>query len=266
MTEQLSRGDADLLALIDARVRGHERSQQVRIGPSEIGVTCSRKLAMKLAQVPDAAGGPDRTPWRPTVGTAVHAWLAEMLEADNAATGLSEPRWLVEQRVVVGTLDGEAIPGTVDVFDVELGRVVDWKIVGPTSLRDYRRNGPGRQYRVQVHLYGRGLARLGHDVREVAIAFLPSNGELSDAVWWSEPYNPEIGKRAFERIRALKADFDDIGPDLFAELPTRNDHCEHCPFFVPGTKDLTVSCPGDAGMLANPGDQFSDLLPQPKGR
>lgn len=72
----------EMRAIIAARVAGHERSQQTEIGPSGLGTPCVRKLAHRLANTP-TAGVPD-VPWRPTVGTAVHTWLKEMLDAANA--------------------------------------------------------------------------------------------------------------------------------------------------------------------------------------
>jgi hypothetical protein len=162
--------DEELHELIATRIGSHERSLQVRIGPSELGTPCHRRLAYKLTGTPEVETQSDgkRVPWRPTVGSALHDWMADTLRADNArlvSLGHS-PRWLVEERVVVGTIAGEEIDGTADAVDVETKTVIDWKFPGPTALKQIKRDilnpdgpGPPRDYRVQVQLYGRGLVR-----------------------------------------------------------------------------------------------------------
>lgn len=278
-----------LRAIIARRIEAHGRSQQKMIGASELGTPCIRKLAHKLNQTPPVAGqadGDDK--WRPTVGTAVHEWLADMLRAENeryraeAVGQHGEPchpwcaayddngnwthidRWLVEYSTPIGTIDGEKIPGNLDVFDRFTGTMVDWKIVGPTALKGYKRDrSPGPQYRVQVHLYGRGLHRAGgEDVRYVAVMFLPSNGELKDHFYWEEAYDPEVGKQALARAREIQRLVTDEGPTIFAKLKTVDDHCSHCPFFSPGTTELETECPGDPSLTADMSESFADLLPK----
>lgn len=291
MARELHPEHDTLARLIAARIAAHERSAQVSVGPSELGTPCARKLGFKLAHV-EPVNGLDDVPWRPTVGTAVHEWLAAMLRAENArlqaevdaATARKktapcghpwcgpfghEDRFLVEYRTVVGTLADHPVPGTIDVFDRATGRVIDWKIVGPTTLREQRKRcrkggpGPGTGYREQGQLYARGLHRSdGFEVAEVCVYFLPSNGELDDAVFWSEPYDPAVGAAVLRRARAILAALAEHGPQrVLPKLQRVNDHCAHCPFFAPGTTDLTVGCPGADDLIANTGDRFNDLLP-----
>jgi hypothetical protein len=57
------------------------RSKQTALGPSEVGMECQRALAYRLLNTPEK---PDpRLPWAPFIGTAVHAAIAEALEAEN---------------------------------------------------------------------------------------------------------------------------------------------------------------------------------------
>jgi hypothetical protein len=273
-----------LRGLIARRIEIHERSLQTVIGASELGTPCIRKLGHKLNQtppVPDQVDGDDK--WRPTVGTAVHEWLATMLRADNARLAQEAPsgiahcdvhpwcvgetchrdRWLVEYSTPIGTIGEDKVPGNLDVFDRFTGTMVDWKIVGPTALKSYKRDRhPGQQYRVQVQLYGRGLHRAGgEDVKYVGIMFLPSNGELKDHFYWEEEYDPEVGKDALARAREVKNLIDTEGPSILGKLKTTDDHCAHCPFFSPGATDLERECPGDPSLTANMDEGFADILP-----
>lgn len=71
----------ELRELIELRIGQHERSQQVEIGASSLGGACARKLAHRLAATPHVST--EEVPWRQTVGTAVHSWLADMQEDLN---------------------------------------------------------------------------------------------------------------------------------------------------------------------------------------
>lgn len=188
--------DVDTLAadLVDGITRGildHPRSRQVAIGPSELGMPCEHCLAAKLAgwtETRDAA-------WLPTIGTAVHAWLAEQFSGT--------PRWLVETRVDVGEVNGVPITGSADLFDLESHTVVDWKVVGAETLRTVKADGgPSPQYRAQAHLYGRGFARAGHRVERVAVAYLGRNAPTPRPYLWTEPYDEQVALDALERATA----------------------------------------------------------------
>ena len=223
------------------------RSLQTAIGPSEVGQPCARRLAYKLANIAPVSDGGDG--WRPTVGTAVHTWLAAMLELANTELGYT--RWLIEQRVTVDT----DLSGSADAYDTDTGTVLDWKVVGPTSLKKQKSacrdggKGPGEQYRKQLHLYARGFANAGHDVRNVAIMFLPSSGTLADSVYWSEPYDPTVASTALLRISALRG-FIASSPDpgaligMVPATPESDRMCLYCPFHAYGSNDLAVACPG----------------------
>lgn len=230
----------ELVHIIEWGIKAHPRSQQKRIGPSEMGNPCGRRLAYKLAGANEVNTGGDG--WRPTVGTAVHTWLESTFRASNKQLG--EIRWLVETRVDVGEVSGDVITGSVDLYDRMTATSVDWKIVGPTTLKDAKRNGPSQQYRTQGHLYGRGWTRRGLPVDNVAVFYLPSNGELRNAEWWSEPYDEAKAIGAITRVNGIKSLTDSLGVIAAAMLPTAPAHCDWCPFYMPASTDLAVACPG----------------------
>lgn len=213
----------DLLDGITDGIVNHPRSLQQRIGPSELGTPCEHCLAAKLAgwtETRDAA-------WLPTVGTAVHAWLADQF------TGT--PRWLTETKVEVGDLNGVPITGSADLFDLFTGTVVDWKIVGVGTLRTVRASGPSDQYRAQAHLYGRGFVRAGHRVDRVAIAYLYRSAWPGVQMHlWSEPYDEAVAVATLERATATLRALDalhaaDADVDAYVTSLPRAEGCYSCP-------------------------------------
>lgn len=191
------------LGVIKEGITRHPRSLQKRIGPSEIGKPCDRWILHKL----NGDGEPDRGPaWKPAVGTAVHDQLERWFDAANRGGGdVDHTEWVTEWEVVVGQIGGVDIPGHSDLFHVPTGTVIDHKIVGPKQLSKYRLHGPSQQYRVQAHLYGKGFSDDGGwgPCREVAIAFLPRDGELSGAYFWSEPHDLHLAAEAMNRANRL---------------------------------------------------------------
>lgn len=191
------------LGVIRESISAHPRSLQKRIGPSEIGKPCDRWILHKL----HGDGEPDRGPaWKPAIGTAVHDQLERWFDAANRHGGeVEHAEWITEWQVTVGTIGGTSITGHSDLFHVPTGTVIDHKIVGPKQLTKYRIHGPSQQYRVQAHLYGKGFTDDGGwgPCRTVAIAFLPRDGELQNAVFWSEPYNPHLAGEAMLRANRL---------------------------------------------------------------
>lgn len=241
---------AEMLDVIGRRIDLHPRSLQKRIGPSEFGTPCSRKLGHRLLETPEAA---HRSPaWRPTVGTAVHTWLTDAFNAENVHYPANKPRWITSLRVPVGEVDGMVIDGELDLYDAYAKTIVDWKIPGPTAIKNKKRHGPGDEYRIQTHLYGRGATRLPNPlpVERVGILFLSSNGELNDGHYWGEPYFEEVALGALERANGTLATLKLLGTEGLAYLPTAADNCNYCAWMIPGATDLTKACPGDASMQA----------------
>lgn len=236
----------ELMYAIVAQINRHPRSQQVAIGPSEVGTPCERKLGYKLLNWPEVN---PRVAWKAWIGTNVHVGLAEALAAENADTG--SERYLMENTLFCGMVNGRPLFGHFDVYDRLTCGVIDWKVVGETQLKLYRKNGPGQQYRTQGHLYGRGHVLKGHVVDWVGIYFLPRAGELKDAYFWHEPYDESVALEGIERVEAIEqwvssTMVDNPGSALKA-LPTADNYCTLCPYYKHAAKSMTDGCPGDPG-------------------
>lgn len=264
----------ELKHIISEAIDNHPRSQQRRIGPSEIGEACSRRLAYKIADIPESRTF--NAAWRPTVGTAVHAWLEEAFVVWNGqhTEELGATRFLVEQRINAGPCAGTDLQGSCDLYDRVTATAIDWKIMGPTSHKklavDLRMGrGPRDTYRTQLHTYGRGWSRRGLPVDTVMLVALPAAGELADTLVWHETYDESVAATAMarlDRIHALSTSLG-LGPALTvtngqlhavgagtladptgapdaAALPIDLSSCRFCPYQAPGSTDLATGCPG----------------------
>jgi len=230
---------SDIKELIYAKWRTAPRSLQVELGPSEIGEPCPRKLAQKVMREPAINEG---DPLPSIVGTAAHAWMEAAIAEANQRLG--RQRFIPEMEIEI--IPG--IPGHCDCFDVDTGTVIDWKFSGQTKMTDVKKNGPGQQYRVQAHLYGKGYKRLGYDVREVAIVFFPRGGMLSGMHIWSEPFDESIADAALERYYQIIELCDKLEvekyPERYQLIPMVMGHsCTFCDYFLPGP-DTGKGCPG----------------------
>lgn len=197
------------------------RNLQRVIGPSEVGIDCDRCLGHKLAQSRKREG----FSWRPFIGTVMHDALAGIFDG-----GVYTP----EQRVSVGEIDGMEVNGSSDLYVLEDAAVVDWKVVGPTTLKGVRARGASQQYRTQLQLYGRGWARAGFRVDRVVICYLPRNAaSLNDTLWWSEPYDEAVAVAALERATVLAVAGRTLGWDVVLPQLKRTPGCFDCPRYGP---------------------------------
>lgn len=236
----------ELVHIITEAIANHPRSLQKVIGPSEVGHPCARRIGYKLLGAPDL--NPNQgVPWKPFIGTAVHEKNESIFDRWNLDhdTGHGQERWLLEHRVNVGEIGGVEVWGSADVYDRVTATVIDWKIVGPAPLKDYKRKGPGPQYRSQAHLYGRGFVRAGLPVDTVMVVFLPRNDELDKAHIWHEPYSEQVALDALQRANGIHATTAALGPQALPVLPTADAYCYRCPFYRHGSIDLVQGCPGD---------------------
>ena len=214
------------------------RSQQTKVGPSDLGHPCLRRHAYQILGIGKV--NIDGDPLAATIGNGFHAWAADAVS--RAGGG----RWLAETRVAVSGTVG----GSCDLYDTHTRTVIDWKVVGPTSMRKMRADGPSQQYRVQAHVYGLGFANAGHEPEFVAIAFLPRAGRLDGLHVWSERWDRAVAEDALNRHATLTAvlgllDGDRDPGRVLGLVPTTPTNCQWCDWFnANATDDLITGCPG----------------------
>ncbi|WP_346103532.1 hypothetical protein [Nonomuraea maheshkhaliensis] len=249
---------------MDAAIRhatSHQpRSLQQRPGPSDLGCPCDRKLGYQLAKVPRVHWP---TAWYSYLGVAGHAQLASDLARVQIPPGfgLTGPRFLVEQKNLVGQLAGDDIDGTSDLYDRLTGRVLDWKFVGNKSLKRYRVHGPPPQYKSQIHIYGKGWWMRGLPITDVVIAFLPRTQDLSARWYWHEPYDEQVALDAFTRAEEVNEVVQVLGREALPLLSTTAAWCESCPYFLPGSTDPRIGCPGDFSLPTPPSPILATASP-----
>ncbi|MFJ8555277.1 hypothetical protein [Streptomyces sp. NPDC093676] len=256
-----------IAALIVDTANNAPRSLQKRLGPSEVGDPCERRLTYKELDWPRAAAEGD--PAASIIGTGFHTWMEEAFTRRQSTLPNGRPRYKVEERVTVydSPIEAAAITGSTDLFDRATGTVWDWKLVGHTSQDNYRRKGPGPQYRVQAHLYGLGQENAGEEVKRVAICFVARYHELRVHVW-TEPYNRQIALDALARLDKIRARLTDptaaasnYSSDWWSQIPTSEQaKCRFCEWFKPGSTDLSVGCPGVQQQSAAPRHGFESLI------
>jgi hypothetical protein len=240
--------DQQIRAVVQAAGDGAARSQQRRIGPSEIGIACDRFIGYKMLDIDPVNVGRDN--WLAILGTAMHAWLENAFAADNARLGVR--RWLTEKRVWLNS----SLSGSCDLYDSWSYTVIDHKLLGTTSQKKIAKNGPPPKYRTQLHSYGYGYARAGHRVERVALACYPRNDTLrgdfggNKLLIWSEPYDEQVALDALARIAKVTetaAVLDlEHHPERWPLIPaTPGQDCTYCPFYRPGGAPADgTGCPG----------------------
>lgn len=216
-----------------------ERSLQAAIGPSEISTPCDRRLAYRLAEIPEV--NTHRDPWPAIVGTAVHMWLEQAITKTGNAAFETE----VELEIDPG------MPGHSDLFFE--GMVVDYKTAGTEVMREVRKFGQSRKNKVQTQLYGRGQVNAGKRVTHVALVTLPRGGNLSAMHVWTDRFRPEVAQAALDRMYSIKLGLSNVdiwnNPQVFDLIPAMKDKCGYCPYYrKDGLMNIGIAdesgCPG----------------------
>lgn len=216
------------------------RSLQEHLGPSELGTPCLRQLAFKMGGAKAVNMHADH--WFAILGTAFHQWVAEALDVYQTTvlgrTGENR-KYLIEHKVMV---KGENYwtSGHTDVFDRDNLRVIDWKLMGTSSLKKFSKDEVRPSYRSQAHLYGKGWKQAGYDVREVCIVGLPRSNYLSGRHVWSEPFDESIADAALDRAASV----DNLRQVLPIGMIPGGDDCTWCPFHRPHQPLSDTGCPG----------------------
>ena len=231
-----------ITAVIQHRSANAPRSKQSAIGLSEIGEACVRKISYKLLDWPKTNTNSD--PWPSISGTAIHSWLAEAF--DDQYDGEENKLYLVEHAVMIN----DELGGTVDLFDIQAGMVIDHKCVGATSMRSRKQGGMTHQQRIQINCYGLGLERAGYEVKKVALAFYPLGGRLDGMHTIVEPYNRQLAQDAMDRLNETQTLLWQLDPERVPSnwglIPASTSRmCIYCPFYLPGSTNLSAGCPGE---------------------
>lgn len=214
------------------------RSQQVYIGPSEVGEKCTRKLAYKLLaweKVNEGSGGN----WASQVGTAIHSHLEKIFAK-------MPERYEVEAKVKIRA----NLSGTIDLYDKQEGMVLDWKTTSPSNLQVRKREGATEQNIIQTMLYAYGKAQTGAKVTKVGLVYLPTGGSIQDMYISLHDYDEQIALDALARldsIYALLTHADvEANPAMWEMIPTAPSRlCNYCPYFRPFSDDPSKACAGD---------------------
>lgn len=230
----------ELTNIITEASRYTPRSQQVYIGPSEVGQECVRRLAYKLLdweKANESGGGS----WAANVGTAIHSFLEEIFSK-------YPEKYEVEQKVQIRA----NLSGTVDLFDKEKGYVLDWKTTSPAGVKAKRSEGATPQQVTQVQLYGYGKAQQGVQVNKVGLIFLPTGGQITDMHIELYDYDESAALTALARLDSVYELLSTIdveeNPQMWPLIPaTPSRMCMYCPYYRPFSTDLSIACNGDTG-------------------
>ncbi|GGR51312.1 hypothetical protein GCM10010282_50240 [Streptomyces roseolus] len=245
----------EMFYAFDNRRSEDNRSAQTTMGPSEMGTPCDRRLALSLMRMPPVNPGGDG--WAAFVGTCIHAGLEQMFMWADHGTG----RFACETKLA---FDSKYVPkGTADLIDRTLFMLDDHKCQGRWSRNKLKSQGPSQTYRVQAHVYAYGARQRGERIEHVAIISWPRDeATLDDLYVWTEPYNPSIAQKAFERVHRIG---DEVEQQELTEtygIPAKDEHqllqikariaadydvaddCRFCPFYLPNARDITQGCNG----------------------
>lgn len=221
-----------LSVVIQAHQQRHPRGHQVRIGPSEIGDPCDRRIGYRIAGT--TAVSRPRDVWPSTVGVAVHTWLQEAFDTWSAETNTQE--WLTEKTLHIE----DFVEGHSDLYSTHFQTVIDWKTMGPDVMRKTRKEGPDPGYVIQAQVYGYGYEQAGFPVSRVALACLPRAGWLKDMYLWVAPYERLVALNALNRLSGIATQI--LSLDILTEshghrweqvTATPSDRCGWCPMYDP---------------------------------
>ena len=225
--------------IVNNRSANAPRSQQKRLGLSEVGEVCVRKTSYKLLDWEKT--NPATDPWASISGTAIHTWLASAFEQ-------FPEQYLVEHFVKAD----EERSGTADLFDKVNKMVIDHKCVGAAAMKSRKKDGMTHQQRVQINLYGLGIENefgIG-SVEKVALAFYPLGGRLDGLHTIVEPYNRQLALDAIQRLDDTQVLLWQLDPEanpqnweLIPKTPTKA--CSYCYWFLPFSTDGSKGCSGE---------------------
>lgn len=219
--------DSAILHLIHSeRAKYSKPGRKPSVGPSILGSECDKCVWRALDAVLNRrVVDPDTSPYwlGAELGTAFHDRL-EALSAIHDAPGTV----LTEHKLVVGEVGDLEIRGKIDRFEIESGRIVDYKGSTrkdkPALLASYEHEleeyegEPGthkkmrhklRNYLGQLHMYGPALIEAGYEVNEVVLEFFMRDGSGDGDIYVLDfEYNPDFAEALWSRVREIAGNLD----------------------------------------------------------
>ena len=165
--------------------------------------------------------------WPSMMGTALHSLIEECLDSYSLGA------YILESKV-----EFEGLPGHVDWWYPEDGAIIDWKTKTKKNL-DYF---PSTQEIWQVQTYAYMKAQEGCEVKTVTLFALPRDGDESDFLCHTEPYNEAIALQAIAWLAEVKAMEEPPSPEMPAEVFCK----KYCTFFGVSCEGKTDRKSGDA--------------------
>lgn len=192
-----------LVKALHEKENSRPRSNQVQVGPSELG-GCRRKVWYRLNDQPET--NDNELKLAAIMGTAIHSAIEKALDKTPGV-------------VLEAAVEHNGMKAHVDCYFPDTGDVVDWKTVKAKNLNYF----PTLQQRWQVQTYGYLIEQSGlgkvHNVHLVAI---PRDGDERDIKVHSEKYDSSIALEALSWLAAIKET--NVAPD-----PERDE--SYCKFY-----------------------------------
>lgn len=231
----------DLINVVRWAHNNSPRGQQIALGCSEAGHPCDRRIGYTMAAIPPANLFAD--PWPATVGTSIHSWLEQAMEAYQDTHGIDE--WATELEVYPSTL----IKGHTDLYAKKRFTVLDWKFPGASNMKKMRKEGPSMQYQVQVQLYGLGHVQAGRRVDRVGIVAVGREAWLKDMYVWTTPFDRGVAEAALDRVDKIGKKLIEMdilnNPDRWIDVPSDPGFmCRFCPYYQRGVMTNDKGCAG----------------------
>lgn len=231
----------DLINVVNWSSKNARRSLQVALGCSEVGQDCTRRLAYKMAGIPEVNVGTD--PWPAVVGTSIHSYMEKAINDYQGVHSMAQ--WLTELTVVPSPL----VRGHSDLLDVKRNLVLDWKFPSADNIRAMRKEGPSAQYVTQVQLYGLGHVMSGRTIERVGIVALGRQGWLKDMYVWTTVFDQQSAEASLQRVYDLGNKMIEVDimnhPDLWSDIPaTPSRLCSYCPYYRRGIVTDNKGCSG----------------------
>lgn len=201
---------AQLLLLAD---RARPRTQQVEIGPSDLG-SCRRRVGYKMAGTKPVNLVGSVTAM---IGTAVHDAVASIMPT------VAQPGDLVEHRVTYA-----GISGNLDRYEADRQTVVDTKTTSSRWLEHIRLHGPDHGHIWQLSWYAAGLMQQGRPVKRIRLEYLAR--DTGEEHPWSKPFDIEDVRDALMWLKVVRDSELDFLP---REYEPESTQCKGCPFGGP---------------------------------